>query len=86
VKAGLARARANGRRLGRPGHRLSAIDIERSGHLAVRAAARVLAVSPALVHKLRSQTPRPFAAGASRKSAAQQPSLMPFTNRLIYEH
>ena len=60
VRAGLARARAQGRRLGRPGHHLRAKDLERTAHLGVRAAARLLGVSPALVHKLRSQNPSNF--------------------------
>jgi DNA invertase Pin-like site-specific DNA recombinase len=55
VCAGLARARANGQRLGRPGHRITAQDLERTAGLTIRAAAKSLGVSPALVHKLRSQ-------------------------------
>jgi DNA invertase Pin-like site-specific DNA recombinase len=60
VRAGLARARANGRRIGRPAHRLTTQDIERTAHLSTRAAARALNVSPALIHKLRSQNPADF--------------------------
>jgi DNA invertase Pin-like site-specific DNA recombinase len=60
VRAGLARARAKGRRLGRPTHRLSDADLARTQHLGVRAAARVLHVSPALISKLRSQNPPDF--------------------------
>jgi DNA invertase Pin-like site-specific DNA recombinase len=60
VKAGLARARAQGRRIGRPPHRLTAADLARTASLSIRAAAAVLDVSPALVHKLRSQTPADF--------------------------
>jgi DNA invertase Pin-like site-specific DNA recombinase len=55
VRAGLARARANGKRLGRPEHRLSGADLVRTSGLSVRAAARALHVSPALISKLRSQ-------------------------------
>ncbi|HVL66769.1 MAG TPA: recombinase family protein [Vicinamibacterales bacterium] len=69
VRAGLARARANGRRLGRPAHRLSADDIRRTAHLTTRAAARELRVSPALVHKLRSQIPADFRPGETPESA-----------------
>ena len=60
VKAGLARAKANGQRLGRPGHRIGRRDLERTAHLSVRAAAGELGVSPALIHKLRSQNPADF--------------------------
>ena len=40
VKAGLARARRNGRRLGRPRRRIAQTDIDRTAHLSVRLAAR----------------------------------------------
>ena len=60
VRAGLARARANGRRIGRPGHRVTAKDLERTARLSIRAAAKTLEVSPALIHRLRSQTPVDF--------------------------
>src|SRR6478672_5536773 len=39
VKAGLARAKAQGRRIGRPPHRLTDRDMERTAGLSVRAAA-----------------------------------------------
>lgn len=60
VKAGLARARANGQRIGRPGHRVTADDLLRTARLPIRAAAKELGVSPALIHRLRSQTPADF--------------------------
>ena len=53
VKAGLARVRASGRRLGRPRATLADADIERTAALSVRDAARVLGVSPSLVHRHR---------------------------------
>jgi DNA invertase Pin-like site-specific DNA recombinase len=60
VRAGLARARAQGRRIGRPAHGVSPEASQRVHGLSVRAAAKALEVSPALVHKLRSQTPVDF--------------------------
>jgi DNA invertase Pin-like site-specific DNA recombinase len=60
VRAGLARARANGRRIGRPRHRVTDKDLERTARLSIRAAAKTLNVSPALIHRLRSQTPVDF--------------------------
>ena len=62
VRAGLARVRASGKRLGRPRATpratLAADDIERTAHLSVRDAARVLGVTPSLVHRRRlSQKP-----------------------------
>ena len=57
VRVGLARARANGRRIGRPGHRVTPRDLERTARLSIRAAAKTLEVSPAVIHRLRSQIP-----------------------------
>jgi len=53
VRAGLARVRASGRRLGRPRATLAAGDIERTASLSVREAAGVLGVNPSLVHRHR---------------------------------
>src|SRR5712692_1115274 len=53
VRAGLARVRASGRRLGRPRATLAADDIERTASLSVREAAGVLGVNPSLVHRHR---------------------------------
>jgi DNA invertase Pin-like site-specific DNA recombinase len=63
VRAGLARAKAEGRRIGRPAHGVSPEALQRVHGLSVRAAAKALRVSPALVHKLRSQTPVDFRPG-----------------------
>jgi DNA invertase Pin-like site-specific DNA recombinase len=60
VRAGLARAKAEGRRIGRPAHGVSPEALQRVHGLSMRAAAKALEVSPALVHKLRSQTPVDF--------------------------
>jgi len=58
VRAGLVRVRAAGGRLGRPRATLAAEDVERTAHLSVREAARVLGVTPSLVHRRRlSQKP-----------------------------
>ena len=63
VRAGLARARANGRRIGRPGHRVTAKDSR--SHLTSEhpGSGQALEVSPALIHRLRSQTPVDFRSG-----------------------
>jgi DNA invertase Pin-like site-specific DNA recombinase len=55
VRAAHQTARAAGRHIGRPRHRVSAQDIERTLSLSTRAAAKVLGVSPALVHRLRAE-------------------------------
>jgi DNA invertase Pin-like site-specific DNA recombinase len=60
VLAAHGRARAEGRHIGRPAHRVTGADLARTAALSVRAAAKVLNVSPALVCRLRaecSQTP-----------------------------
>ena len=53
VRAGLARVRAAGGRLGRPRAGLSDVDVERTAQLSVRDAARRLGVSASLVHRRR---------------------------------
>ena len=53
VRAGLARVRAAGKRLGRPPANLSQADIERTGNLSIRDAARALRVSRSVVHRAR---------------------------------
>lgn len=53
VRAGLDRVRASGGRLGRPRGSLSDVDMERTAHLSVRAAAKLLGVTPSLVHRHR---------------------------------
>ncbi len=58
VRAGLARVRASGKRLGRPAANLALAEVVRTGHLSVRDAARVLGVSRSVVHRARvSQKP-----------------------------
>ena len=58
VRAGLARVRASGKRLGRPAIDLALSDIARTAHLSVRDAAAVLGVSRSVVHRARlSQRP-----------------------------
>jgi DNA invertase Pin-like site-specific DNA recombinase len=63
VRAGLARAKAQGRRIGRPAHTIRPEALQRTAGLSVRAAAKLLEVSPALIHRLRSQTPADFHPG-----------------------
>lgn len=58
VRAGLARVRASGKRLGRPAANLAVADVVRTGHQSVRDAARALGVSRSVVHRARvSQKP-----------------------------
>ena len=53
VRAGLARVRASGQRLGRPAANLALADVVRTGHLSVRDAAQALRVSRSVMHRAR---------------------------------
>jgi DNA invertase Pin-like site-specific DNA recombinase len=53
VRAGLARVRASGRRLGRPRVRVSAAAIDETALLSIRDAATALKVSRSVVHRAR---------------------------------
>ena len=53
VKAGLARAKRSGRRLGRPRQRISERDLNRTAAMSVREAAQVLGCSSTSVHRAR---------------------------------
>jgi putative DNA-invertase from lambdoid prophage Rac len=53
VRAGLARARAQGKRLGRQPYAISAEQFAAVSHLSLRDAARQLAVSRSVVHRWR---------------------------------
>ena len=53
VRAGLARVRAAGRRLGRPCAILATVDVVRTAHLSVRAAALALGVPRSVLHRAR---------------------------------
>jgi len=58
VRAGLARVRASGKRLGRPAANVALTDVVRTAHLSVRDAARAMGVSRSVVHRARvSQKP-----------------------------
>lgn len=58
VRAGLQRAKAGGKRLGRPTCRVSLEGLEKTTDLSVRDAAKVLGVSRAVLHRARlSQKP-----------------------------
>lgn len=62
VRAGLARVRASGKRLGRPASSVAIADLLRTAHLSVRDAASVLGVSRSVVHRARlSQKPLEYA-------------------------
>jgi DNA invertase Pin-like site-specific DNA recombinase len=53
VRAGLARVRAQGQRLGRRPHRITEDDLERVAGLSVRTAARTLGVPSSVLHRAR---------------------------------
>ena len=53
VTAGLARARANGRRLGQKPLRIPTEDLERTAHLSIRRAAAELGISRSVLHRAR---------------------------------
>ena len=53
VRAGLARAKAQGQRLGRRPHRISDDNLGRVVSLSIRGAAKELGVSPSVLHRLR---------------------------------
>jgi DNA invertase Pin-like site-specific DNA recombinase len=53
VRAGLARVRASGRRLGRPMTDLDTAQIERTAHLSIRDAATALGISRSVLHRAR---------------------------------
>ena len=53
VRAGLARARANGRRLGQKPHVIPAEDLERTAHLSIRQAAAALGIPRSVLHRAR---------------------------------
>jgi len=55
VRAGLARVRASGKRLGRPAAGLALADVMRTTHLSVREAAGALGVSRSVVHRARAR-------------------------------
>ena len=58
VRAGLARVRASGKRLGRPAIDVATTDLQQTAHLSVRDAAGALGVSRSVVHRARlSQKP-----------------------------
>ena len=54
VRAGLSRVRAAGKRLGRPRATLDATAVERTAHLSVREAAKVLGTTPSLIQRHRA--------------------------------
>jgi DNA invertase Pin-like site-specific DNA recombinase len=53
VRAGLARARANGRRLGQKPLHIPIEDLERTAHLSVRRAAAELGIPRSVLHRAR---------------------------------
>ena len=60
VRAGLARAKAQGQRLGRRPHRISASDLERVAGMSTRETAAALGLPPSVLHRARlARTPKP---------------------------
>ncbi|MCA1563961.1 MAG: recombinase family protein, partial [Acidobacteria bacterium] len=59
VRAGLARARRQGKRLGRPPRRITSRELELVAGMSTRAAARELLVSPSQVHRARHASANP---------------------------
>jgi DNA invertase Pin-like site-specific DNA recombinase len=53
VRAGLARVKARGQRLGRRPHRISDADLERVASLSTRQAAEALGIPPSVLHRAR---------------------------------
>jgi DNA invertase Pin-like site-specific DNA recombinase len=53
VRAGIARARRDGRRLGRKPHRIADADVERTAHLSLRKAAKAIGVPRSVLHRAR---------------------------------
>src|SRR5262249_4399219 len=70
VRAGLARVRASGKRLGRPAVRLARADVARTAHLSVREAASLLGVSRSVVHRARLSGARQPVEAANREAVA----------------
>jgi DNA invertase Pin-like site-specific DNA recombinase len=58
VRAGLARVKANGQRLGRRPHRVTAEDLARVASLSTRQAAAVLGLPPSVLHRARTNAHR----------------------------
>jgi DNA invertase Pin-like site-specific DNA recombinase len=59
VRAGLARAKAHGQRLGRRPHRIGADDLERVRSLSTRKAAVALGVATSVLHRARTASASP---------------------------
>jgi DNA invertase Pin-like site-specific DNA recombinase len=75
VRAGLARARAQGKRLGRQPYAITADRFEAVAHLSLRDAAQVLGVSRSVVHRFRlSRKPLESGVDSVTKSAVKQPA------------
>jgi DNA invertase Pin-like site-specific DNA recombinase len=76
VRAGLARARAQGRRLGRPPSAITQAQFDAAAHLSVRDAARALNVSRSVVQRHRaSQNPvRSGCTFATKQAGLHHPS------------
>ena len=53
VKAGMARAKKNGQKFGRPRRRISEADLRRTAQLSIRKAGETLGVSRAAIHLAR---------------------------------
>ncbi len=65
VRAGLARARANGRRLGQKPLAIPSRDLDRTAHLSVRRAAAELGIPRSVLHRARLSR-RPVGIGSKK--------------------
>lgn len=77
VKAGLARARAQGTRLGRRRQRINERDLERVAGLSVREAAKALKVPASRVHRERARLFHSPADSASQNAPETTPERLP---------
>ena len=65
VRAGLARAKASGRRLGQKPLRIATEALERTAHLSIRRAAAELGISRSVLHRARLSR-RPVGIGVKK--------------------
>lgn len=77
VKAGLARAKAQGQRLGRRRQRINERDLERVAGLSVREAAKRLNVPPSRVHRERARLFQKPAGSTPQEPAEISPERLP---------
>jgi DNA invertase Pin-like site-specific DNA recombinase len=85
VRAGLARARKDGKRLGRRPRRIADHDLERTAHLSIRDAAKILDVPRSVLHRARlSRNPSESAPTFAQVSEAES-DVLSLTRRTVLE-